>query len=136
MPNGTRYEGRIDLDPPTPRPLDYFAAADLVVCPSFQESLPRAVLEAMAFARPIVAHRVFGVPEMIRDGREGRLVEPGDILALANAIEELVRDAGLAASMGEGARARVEERFTLAGCVEGYASVFRALLAPRLEGAR
>lgn len=119
---------RVSLVPPTSEPLDYFAAADVVVCPSFQESLPRVVMEAMAFARPIVATRVFGVPEMIRDGREGRLVEAGDTLALADALQEVAADRGLAAALGERARERVREQFSLRRTVEGYASLFRRLL--------
>jgi len=124
---GSGLSDRVDLVPPTREPLAYFAAADLLICPSFQESLPRVVLEAMAFATPIVATRVFGVPELIRDGREGRLVEAGDIDAMADAIEELIRDPARASEFGRRARRRVETNFTLARCVNGYASLFRTL---------
>jgi glycosyltransferase involved in cell wall biosynthesis len=113
------------LVPPTREPLDYFAAADLVICPSFQESLPRVVLEAMAFGKPIVATRVFGVPELIRDGQEGRLVEAGEIDSLADAIEELLGDPARASALGQAARGRVATTFTLDRCVNEYASLFR-----------
>jgi lipopolysaccharide transport system ATP-binding protein len=118
---------RIDLVPPTRAPLPYFAAADLLICPSFQESLPRVVLEAMAFATPVVATRVFGVPELIRDGKEGRLVEAGEIEDMADAIEQLLRDPAGAQELGKAARARVETTFTLERCVDGYASLFRTV---------
>jgi glycosyltransferase involved in cell wall biosynthesis len=124
---GSGLSDRIDLVPPTREPLAYFAAADLLICPSFQESLPRVVLEAMAFATPIVATRVFGVPELIRDGQEGRLVEAGDIEGMADAIEELLRDPARASDFGRRARKRVETKFTLGHCVNGYASLFRSL---------
>ncbi len=121
-------ESVVSLVPPTSRPLDYFATADVVVCPSFQESLPRVVMEAMAFARPIVATRVFGVPEMIRDGREGRLVAAGDTMALADALQEVVADRGLATALGERARERVSAQFSLRRTVDAYTTLLRRLL--------
>ncbi len=132
----TRLGDRVDFLPPTSDPLDYFAAADVLVCPSFQESLPRVVLEAMAFAKPIVASDVFGVPELVRDGLEARLVEAGDRVQLSAAIEELVTSPDRAAELGRCARARVEAEFGLDRCVGRYAELFRAVLeAPVVEGA-
>jgi ABC-type polysaccharide/polyol phosphate transport system ATPase subunit/glycosyltransferase involved in cell wall biosynthesis len=118
----------VDFIPPTREPLPYFAATDLLVCPSFQESLPRVVLEAMAFATPIVATGVFGVPELIRDGKEGRLVEAGDVDAMTEAIAELLGDRDRASALGRQARLRVEAKFTLETCVQDYAALFREAL--------
>ncbi|HPG28997.1 MAG TPA: glycosyltransferase family 4 protein, partial [Myxococcota bacterium] len=55
-------EKQVTIAPPVPDALPHFAGADVLVCPSYQESLPRVVLEAMGLARPIVASRVFGIP--------------------------------------------------------------------------
>jgi glycosyltransferase involved in cell wall biosynthesis len=63
-------------------------------------------------ARPVVASRVGGIPEAVRDGVEGLLVPPGDALALAAAVCRLLTDAALAQEMGQRGRQRVLERFT------------------------
>ena len=120
---------RVLLIEPTHDPRPYFASADLLVCPSFQESLPRSVLEAMAFQLPIVATRIFGVPELVRDGCEGVLVEPGDPDALADAIAGLLADRSRALELGRRARRRVEDQFTLKRAVEAYASLFSGVMA-------
>jgi glycosyltransferase involved in cell wall biosynthesis len=63
-------------------------------------------------ARPVVASRVGGIPEAVRDGVEGLLVPPGDAAALAAAVCRLLTDVPLAAAMGQRGRQRVLERFT------------------------
>jgi glycosyltransferase involved in cell wall biosynthesis len=110
-----------------PRPL--YRGADLALCPSYQESLPRALLEAMACALPIVASDVDGIPELVRDGREARLVAPGDPAALAAAIRELLADPSRAAALGSAARKRVESEFPLARSTERFEALFDDLLA-------
>lgn len=88
-------------------------AADLVVVPSvWQDAFPNAVLEAMAAARPVIATRVGGIPEMIEHGRTGWLVEPGDESELAAALRRLLEDPALAGRLGARAQARVETDFT------------------------
>ncbi len=108
----------------------YFAAADVVICNSYQESLPRVVLEAMAFGKPVVASRVFGIPELIRDERDGLLVEAGDVESLAKALDRLLADPTLAAKLGASGRARVKAEFSLADRVRDYSALFDDLLAP------
>jgi glycosyltransferase involved in cell wall biosynthesis len=88
------------------------AAADVFVLPSWIEGLPLTVLEAMAAAKPVVATRVGGTPEAVVDGETGLLAEPGDVGALARAVDALLADPDLARRLGEAGRLRVEERFS------------------------
>ena len=71
---------------------DVLAALDVAVSTSDFEGSPLSVMEYMEAARPIVATRVGGVPDLIDDGVHGRLVEPQDPDAFAAAIADLLRD--------------------------------------------
>lgn len=90
-----------------------FAEADVFVMPSLSEGMPMALLEAMAHRLPIVASRVGGVPEMLTDGLDAVLVEPGDARQLACALADLAGDPErrrtLAAAAGERVRRLAEE---------------------------
>lgn len=68
-------------------------AARGLVLPSFAEGLPVVLMEALALHRPVIASAVGGVPELVREGREGWLVPPGSVEALAEALRALVRAA-------------------------------------------
>ncbi len=91
---------------------EVLASADIFVFPSRSEAMPRAVLEAMAMERPVVASRVGGIPEAVRDGVEGLLVPPGDAGALATAVCRVLHDPQLAYALGRRGRQRILERFT------------------------
>lgn len=83
-------------------------AARAVAVPSiWYENFPYAVLEAQGAARAVVASRIGGIPEQIRDGEDGLLVRPGDPAALAEAIGGLLNDPARASALGAAARARV-----------------------------
>jgi glycosyltransferase involved in cell wall biosynthesis len=79
----------------------------------WQDAFPLAVLEPMMRGKTIIASRVGGIPEQIADGVSGLLVPPGDEMALADAIRAVLDDAGRAARLGEAARQRSAELFTL-----------------------
>lgn len=89
------------------------AGARAVVVPSvWFENAPMSVLEAMAVGTAVVASRIGGIPELVEDGIEGLLVEPGDVDALAAAMGQLAGDASKAAAMGRAGRERVARDFT------------------------
>jgi glycosyltransferase involved in cell wall biosynthesis len=103
--------------------------ADIFVSSSWAESFPYVVLDAMALSRPIVATRVGGVAEAVRDGESGLLVAPGDAETLAKAIGRLLSDPARAAELGAAARSRVTTRFTRGRMLEDLAAVYSDLLA-------
>jgi glycosyltransferase involved in cell wall biosynthesis len=83
-------EQRVRVEPVTSDPYSWHALADLLVCASDVESLPRAILEAMAFGTPVLSTRVFGVPELIDDGQTGYLCEMRDLGDLARALDRVL----------------------------------------------
>lgn len=105
------------------------AEMDLFVLPSlFGEGLPMVVLEAMAAGVPVVATRVEGVPEAIRDHRDGLLAEPGDSGSLAQAIGRIVRGEVDRHALGTNARARHSQAFSDRSMAAGVAEVYRRVL--------
>ncbi|HEV8643047.1 MAG TPA: glycosyltransferase family 4 protein [Methylomirabilota bacterium] len=92
---------------------DLVAILDVVVLPSRSEGLPFALLEAMALAKPVVATRVGGNPEVVEDGRTGLLIPPEDPVALARAVLFLLDRPAEAAAMGRRGRERVVRDFSL-----------------------
>jgi glycosyltransferase involved in cell wall biosynthesis len=103
-----------------------FAASDIVAVPSvWEDPLPQAALEATALGLPVVATDRGGLPEIIRDGRTGRIVPGGDHVALAAALRDLADDPQRARELGAAAAADVRARFDtqrmladLQGCYE------------------
>ena len=87
--------------------------ADVHVLPSRGEGLPMALLEAMAWGLPSVVTRVGAIPEVVTEGVEAFVIEPGDVEALAGRLARLLSDAGLRASMGRSARERAGAAFRL-----------------------
>jgi len=108
-----------------------YAAMDIVVVPSLWEGGPITVLEAMAMGRPTVATDVGMVREVIVDGENGRIVPPGDVDALVDAVGMLASDAGLRQQMGERARRAVEAGYAPDVMVERMLNVYRGCVSQR-----
>ena len=103
--------GRVRIEPVTGDPYAWHAVADALVCASDVESLPRVIMEAMAFGTPVLSTRVFGVPELIEDGRTGFLCDMRDLADLAAALDRVLSSsAEELAAISEAASARVRER--------------------------
>ena len=112
------------------RPYGVLARAELFVNPSWAESFPYTILEAMAASMPMVATDVGGVGEAVEDRVTGLLVPARDPAALADATLGLLADPGLSASLGAAARARLEQRFSLTQMIEGVAEIYAELGIP------
>ncbi|MBI2683444.1 MAG: glycosyltransferase [Acidobacteriales bacterium] len=101
------------------------SCCDVGVLPSLSEGLPNSVLEYMAAGLPVIASSVGGIPEVIEPGKNGTLVPPGDVNALAQALTALVQDPAGAKRMGEAGRKRAREEFSfesLVVCLEALYS--------------
>jgi len=102
-------------------------ASTMVVMPSREDSLPLVALEAALMARPVVAARVGGLPEIVLHQETGLLVEKENSLALAHAISFLMDNPDVAARMGKAGRQRVETVFSLQRHVDAYDCLYKRL---------
>lgn len=107
----------------------FYAAFDALLLPSISEGTPVSAIEALAAGRPVVATRVGGVPDVIRDGEDGFLVEPGAIDELSERLARLARDPALRERLGASGRERVAGRYGVGRLVEEMDSLYRTLLA-------
>lgn len=109
--------------------LNYYLAADIVLCPSTDEMLPLVICEAMAFERPVIASKIDGIPEAVDDGVEGLLVEAGNEAHLYDAVMQLASDDELRARMGTAGRKRVLSQFSF----ETMSRTYRETIGMDLE---
>ena len=115
----------------------YYHLFDAFVLPSVNEGTPVSVIESLASGTPVVANRVGGVPDVVRDGVDGFLVEPGDTAAAADRLALLAGDAQLRARLGESGRASMFERYSVSRLVDDVDRLYRSLLAAKgLDGVR
>lgn len=128
LERNVRFEGfRTDMENIIPH-------VDLVIHPAFMEGLGVALLETAACGVPIVACRAGGIPEIVHDGLNGRLLEPGDSGGLAQAIIGLLDDPGQLAAFGAAGRKLVLEHFSIPRMVEQNRQVYVDLLGPPAAG--
>lgn len=107
LPEGAFQLGAVDfLELPA-----LLSQTTVLALPTLREPFGIAYLDAMACGVPVVGTRIEAVPEIVRDGEDGLLVPPGDVAALATALERLLSAPSLARAMGERGRARVGSRF-------------------------
>lgn len=102
----------------------FYPIMDLSVLTSLSEGLSITLLESMSFGLPVVATRVGGNPEIVRDGESGFLVPARDPAAFAERVVELLKSRELSEKMGCAGRKIVEADFTLPGAAEQYLAVY------------
>ncbi len=105
-----------------------YAQAEVFVLPSDYEAFGLVLLEAMAQGTPVIASRVGGIPSLVEEGKNGRLVPPRDVPALASALEELLTDRARARAMGAYGRTTTVPRHTWERTVEGLEQVYWEVL--------
>jgi len=102
---------------------------DFTILASSQEGFPNAVMESMARRVPVIATRVGGIPELVRDGIDGKLVEFGRPDQMSAAMLELLQDAPARHRMGDAARTRIIDEFSVQAMVARTEEVYEKLLA-------
>jgi len=102
---------------------------DFTVLASNQESFPNALMESMARGVPVVATSVGGVPELVRDGIDGTLVEPEHPELLTAAMLEMLDKPDLRRRMGDSARSRIRDTFSVTAMVTKTEDLYTRLLA-------
>lgn len=105
---------------------------DCLVVPSLVEGMPFVIMEAMAASKPVIASRIYGIPEIVLEGETGLLVRPGDVETLSSAMRTLCLDPDTAAGMGRRGRRRVSERFSSARMVRETQEVYEQVLGGRV----
>ena len=117
-----QFNGKIDLSGKVPLKeiKDIMKNCYCLVVPSISEGLPRVILEAMALAKPVIASRVGGIPELIKDGENGFLFEVGNVQELAEKLRILLSNKEMAIEMGRRGRELVQGKFSNEKYLENY----------------
>jgi glycosyltransferase involved in cell wall biosynthesis len=110
-------------------------AVDVVVQASFREGLGNSILEAMAAGRAVVASRVGGFTDLVSSGKNGVLVNPGDVPELQAALLRVMGDPDLRATLGEAARRKVEAEYRLEGEADEWCRLFQEIAQGQPEAA-
>lgn len=116
----TQYPGHSD---------DIWAAIDVLIHPTFLDSSPLCVHEAMALARPMVVTSAGGIPELVTDGENGLMVAPGDAEALANAAIRILREPELAERLRKAGLERFDKRHRAQVMTDSFCELYLDLFA-------
>lgn len=112
----------------------WILASDVCVLPSLTEGTPMSLLEAMSYAKPVVASNVGGIPKVINDGVNGLLVPPGDWRSLAVTLRNLMNDDRLRKRLGVSARETIIAKYDIRSWMERINSVYLELCNKNLVG--
>jgi glycosyltransferase involved in cell wall biosynthesis len=119
---------RMEVIGPADDVSEHLGWADALVLTSKTEGLPGVILEAGAAGVPVVAFGVGGVAEAVEDGVTGFVIEPGDIQAMARALDRLAREPDLRLSMARAGRVKIADHFLLSHALERYLDVLAGVL--------
>ena len=111
----------------------WLSRSSFFVLPSYVEGTPMGILEAMAWGLPVVSTKIGGIPDLIEHGREGLLIEPGDIVGLRVAIRQLLRNDEERGRMGVAARNKVEREFSARAIVPRVDHLYERYCEKRIE---
>ena len=118
-----RFLGRV-------RPVEFFPQVDAVVVPSlWNDNLPGVVFEAFAFGRPVIGARRGGIVEMVRDGENGFLIEPNNLVNLQGALNRLIESDVLLHGLAENARISAARFTDVTAYVEKHLNLYTEILA-------
>lgn len=120
------------IHPETTDYLDYYQAADVFACSSYEESSPRVVFEAMAMGTPILASAVHGIPELVRPDLEALLVPAGDTVAWCEALAKLLVSSTTRQDLAARARARVVSEFEAGAVLPRHLALIAQTAATRI----
>lgn len=119
-----RFAGLLD----EPALLDEFARAEALVLPSYQETAPMVIQQAMAAGLPVLATRVGGIPFLIQDGATGLLFDAGNVAALAALFDRMKSEPDLAERIGQAGRAVALDRFEARSVARSTRAVYEGIL--------
>ena len=100
---------------------------DIAVYPSQSESFGVAVIESGACEKPVIVSNVGGLPEVVKNGKTGFVVEYGDINSIVNALEKLILNKSLCYEMGRNARKRIKKLYDWKDSVECMLKIYKRI---------
>lgn len=122
-----KLNGCLEFLPMTPDPMPYYNSLDLYLNTSVHEGIPLSILEAMSCAKPVVAPKVGGIPEIISDGENGVLLEAREPKKIADLCLRLMRDKEIRKDLGLTALERVNSNFSHSIMAETYNHLYKHL---------
>ncbi|WP_154806953.1 exopolysaccharide biosynthesis glycosyltransferase VpsI, partial [Vibrio cholerae] len=108
--------------------LKLLTQTDIYCLPSYNEGFPMGVIEAMSAGIPVVASRAGGIPDAISDGEQGRLIEAGDVVALAQALGDLIEQRAENQRIATAAKQKFAENFSLQAVIPRLQTLYDELL--------
>jgi glycosyltransferase involved in cell wall biosynthesis len=106
-----------------------YQSSDVFALPSYEEGMPYGILEAMAYGLPIVSTRIGGIPDVVDEGVNGYLLEPGDYRGIADSVRRLSLDSSERCRIALANRNKVSERFSDETVFRQIGEMYRSLLA-------
>jgi glycosyltransferase involved in cell wall biosynthesis len=118
----TKFQGKLSLK----ETKDLMKRCYCLVLPSFSEGLGRVLMEAMALGKPVIGSNVGGIPDLIKDNKNGFLIQPDTIFELVEKLRILLGNRELAIKMGKEGRAFVQKNFSNQKYIESYISMINS----------
>lgn len=106
----------------------YYSTGDFLVLPSYSEGFPNSILEAFSYGKPVVATNVGGIPDLVENSKSGVLVQKGDVLALADAMDQFITNPIRTSEMGAYGKSVVAEKFSMEKAIMLYDEVYQSIM--------